>query len=341
MIPHRFKLLRSLSVPVIASIVVHGVMLGALATVVLAPPRRAQLVDSPTTLSLTIPNEQALTQPPQQQDQPQPTPPKPEPQADATPEPPPAAPSTPATLIEPIAAAAPVVPVRAAPAPTVTAPTATQRTAAPVQAAPQEPTPAPVSFAGVEGQRAERVVYVLDASAAMTTSLTLVKDELLRSIERLERSQKFQVVVFRTSPRGEDFSEFFTPNASSGRALCPATDENKARLAAWLDTIQPVGASDPLPGMRAALSLDPELVFLLTRSIRRTGGVWGVGVEATLAELDRLNPRSGLLRQRRTVIKAVQFIDDDPTGLLAKIAEAHGDGANSYRVLTTDELRSR
>lgn len=189
----------------------------------------------------------------------------------------------------------------------------------------------------MKSDRAGRIVYALDASGAMTTSLRFVKEELARSVARLDATQSFQVVVFRQPPgAAEPIAEFFDGVAR----LAPATEEAKSRLGAWLETIQPSGRSEPLAGLRAALGLSPDLVFLLTRSIRRSGpdATWGNGPGATLAELDRLNPRDGS-GSRPTVIKALQFLDPDPTGLLPAIANTHGDGPGSYRVVKLEEVK--
>ncbi len=87
-------------------------------------------------------------------------------------------------------------------------------------------------------------------------------------------------------------------------------------------------------------------MFLLSRSIRRssgereTGGVWGRGPEETLAELDRMNPkRAG--GHRRVAIKAIQFLEEDPTGTMQMIGTEHGDGPGSYRVLSLQDLGAR
>jgi len=56
-----------------------------------------------------------------------------------------------------------------------------------------------------------------------------------------------------------------------------------------------------------------------------------------MAELDRLNPR-GLNGQRRATIKAIQFLEEDPTGTMQAIGEEHGDGPGSYTVLTLRAL---
>jgi hypothetical protein len=164
----------------------------------------------------------------------------------------------------------------------------------------------------------------------MTTSLPYVKEELLRSVARLDRSQRFQVIVFRQLP-GAAAASFET---FSETGFAQAGSETTGKLAQWIASIQPRGRSQPLAGLRAALTLHPELVFFLTRSIRRSGtdSVWGDGTRATLDELDRLNPRQSS-GDRASVIKALQFIDADPTGMLQEIGNTHGDGPGSYSVI--------
>ncbi|MFO0835264.1 MAG: hypothetical protein U0638_09850 [Phycisphaerales bacterium] len=203
---------------------------------------------------------------------------------------------------------------------------------------------APITFAGVAAERASTIVYVVDGSGPMASSLPFVVDELSRSIESLAPSQQFQVILFRSPPTPKDAGgaddagyEMFT---GAGRGLVSATRDMKDRVRAWLTSIRPAGRSDPLPGLKAALSMKPSLVFLLSRSIRRSGPTtqWGAGATAILTTLDRLNPVQRVSGQRASVIKTIQFLDDDPSGVLRSIASVHGDGAGSYRVLELAEL---
>ncbi len=213
------------------------------------------------------------------------------------------------------------------------------------------------TFAGMGAKRAASVVYVVDASGAMVTSLKFVLAELERSIRNLSSAQKFQVVLFRERGAGGPLFELLAPG---GRAagLLPATPANKAALREWLKTITPIGRSNPLDGLKRGLSLEPDVVFLLSRSIRRSGGaagdgtgaaaigdkaggVWGRGRNEIMAELDKLNPvrgGGGGAGARRVVIKALQFLEEDPTGTMQAIGEQHGDGPGSYSVVTLQAL---
>lgn len=211
------------------------------------------------------------------------------------------------------------------------------------------------TFAGMGAKRAAAVVYVVDASGAMVSSLKFVLAELERSIRNLSSAQKFQVVLFRerTTDEGVSLYEVFSPRPGEDARLLSATPANKAALREWLKTIIPTGRSNPLDGLRRGLSLDPDAVFLLSRSIRRSGGtandgtgvaaigqgaggVWGRGKAEILAELDRLNPKRA--NQRRSVIKALQFLEEDPTGTMQAIGDEHGDGPGSYSVVTLQAL---
>lgn len=319
----------ALVVPIAASLLFHAGLLFAIVYLKWDPfTRPAHVTDIPTETVLTLAPVE-------------PTPVPPVVAAPVVVSPPPARVKEP----EPVAKAAPDELAEPAPKvePAPPAPVVVQ--AAPVAPAPPLPAPAPVvaaptpvSFAGVQAPRAQRVVYVVDASGAMTSSLKFVKEELARSIARLDASQSFQVVVFRELPGTKDGDGFEMP-PSSGNRMMAVTNESRVSSTAWLAGIQPGGRSDPLTGLTAALKLNPDLIFLLTRSIRRSGATaeWGAGTAATLEALDKLNPvgRNGL---RPTVIKAIQFLDEDPTGLLPAIADAHGDGEGSYKVLRQEDV---
>ena len=203
------------------------------------------------------------------------------------------------------------------------------------------------SFAGVSAQRARSVVYAVDASGAMVTSLPFVLEELRRSISALASDQSFAVVLFGRRPGGavDDAGVRVFPNDG----LVSASPGRKAEVLVWLESAQARGASNPLDGLLAALDRKPEVVFLLSRSIRRTdgreaAGDWGPGREAILAELDRANPvlKSIFGPPARAVqVKCVQFLEEDPSGVMRAIAEVHGGGEGSYRLLPESELRRR
>lgn len=300
------------------SFAAHGAALIALGTFG-SPAPRGTLIDTPGVAT------ELLTLTPRREPEPQPreveTPREVEPQAPALPAPPPVVKSE-------LARPAPIAQPAPRPAPIAAQPAPAQIT---------QPVHAIASFAGVEGTRARRVVYVLDASGPMTSCLPFVKAELERSVSRLSAEQSFQVIVTRR--RAQDDAAEVRVFRSESAGFAPADARVCAALHDWLADVEPRWASDPLAGLEAAVREGPELVFLLTRSIRRSasGDVIAAG-DAALARLDALNPADAS-GKRAAVIKIIQFLDEDPSGLLPRIAARHGDGEGSYRVMKLGELR--
>lgn len=174
-----------------------------------------------------------------------------------------------------------------------------------------------VSFAGLGSSTARSVVYAVDCSGPMVTSLPMVMNEVRKSVSRLGPTQKFGVVLFhREGERA--MVESFAP------LLVRATPSAQARLGEWLNAAEPRGKSSPLVGLESAIALKPDAVFLLSRSIDRSGGgVWDAGMDAILQRLDQLNPRTSD-GKRPMLIQTIQFLDEDPTGTLQAIGEQHG-----------------
>jgi hypothetical protein len=108
------------------------------------------------------------------------------------------------------------------------------------------------------GIRAESVVYVIDRSSSMGLrgALELAKRELLVSLEKLPAQTRFQVIVYNR--RAECLR-------IAGRTdLVAASVENKREVAALLQAVRPEGSTDPLPALRQALVLRPEVIFFLS-----------------------------------------------------------------------------
>lgn len=196
------------------------------------------------------------------------------------------------------------------------------------------------SFTSVSGDRARSIVYVIDGSGSMTSCLPFIRQELQRSIMRLDAGQQFQVVVCRDYPSGVSGTEpaifSFSPRADLESALVPATDLNKSLIRSWCDRVEPLGRSRVLAGLERAIELKPDLIFLLSRSVKRTGVSTDGVQDAILHRLGEINPADAK-GKRRTVIKALQFIEEDPTGLMQRIGREHGDGPESYRVISVPE----
>lgn len=182
-----------------------------------------------------------------------------------------------------------------------------------------------IRFLGVRSSNAESIVYVVDATGSMLTTMPIVQRELLASIERLTPVQQYQVVTFSGS--GADWTPHpdIDPGVSALRML-RATTENKRSTAAWLDSLIPGGRATPIEALRKALALRPDVVFLLSagdNAARDPGAAEGE-TRAILAELEVLNPVDARTDRRQVPIKVVQFLNPDASGLLTAIADSHG-----------------
>lgn len=126
--------------------------------------------------------------------------------------------------------------------------------------------PLSVAFAGLRasGEQARSIVYVVDASGPMVSTLPEVFGELMRSIDELQPTQSFGVVLFRDTG--------LATHAGFAPELRPATASNRASLRAWLTSINAAGRSNPMDGLRVGLALRPQALFLLSRSIPRGPG---------------------------------------------------------------------
>ncbi len=122
------------------------------------------------------------------------------------------------------------------------------------------------SFMGTGGN-AYNVCYVIDRSGSMIDTFEEVKMEMLRSIARMDRRQKFHIILFaQNKPQEPDFRS---------QAPVKVNDENKIAAARFLDDVIPVGQTDPVPAIRRAFDVlsgrnvirPGRLVYLLTDGV--------------------------------------------------------------------------
>ena len=145
------------------------------------------------------------------------------------------------------------------------------------------------SFFGVHTD-ARRVVYVVDASTSMNrpydgeakTRFGQMKLELAKSILSLKAEQQFFVVFF---------NEHAIPMPSDGMAI--AVPENQRSCLQWIASVPASGLTDPRPSITLALSLNPDVVYLLT------DGAFPRDVTSDLSQL----------RQRAVQINTIAFGD--------------------------------
>jgi hypothetical protein len=171
-----------------------------------------------------------------------------------------------------------------------------------------------MSFLGTTSQRSSKVVFVVDVGASILDirkggfeAFKIIRDEMMKLVNRLSSNTEFGVVLFDSSGAGA-YTLF-------DLALLPATTANKERFFEWARPINATPSAigmasvrnrlawkpKDLPGagldeamsppvwtraLRAALELQPDTVFLVTGS---AGRVTRKVSESELAQRKRKN----------------------------------------------------
>lgn len=123
----------------------------------------------------------------------------------------------------------------------------------------------------------QKIVFVLDVSGSMgenrytganggMTRFERARTELVKTISHLYSDQEFVVLLFSNGCR----PMFELP--TNRVQFYAATSTNKDRIARWLDSIYPSGATDPRTSLRTALALYPDAIFLLSDGEFRVRG---------------------------------------------------------------------
>ncbi len=92
---------------------------------------------------------------------------------------------------------------------------------------------------------------------ATRNALEVAKREMLASLGQLPPDARFAVVFY-------NLRSTTLADPQGHRGLMAATQGNKARVRAQLAEIEPVGGTDHMLALCAALALHPEVVFFLT-----------------------------------------------------------------------------
>ncbi len=169
--------------------------------------------------------------------------------------------------------------------------------------------------------RAQRFVYVVDASESMHEhrAMQTARQELWLSLQELSASVKFQVVFFNLKP-------YPITRRGERTQMLSATETNLRFAQQFLNGIQPDSGTDRFGALTSALSLDPDVVFLLTDSDAPELSA------KELAGIRRLN-------WRKAVIHVVEFgkgVDLGQDNFLKAMARQHG-GIHRYH----DLMRAR
>ena len=113
------------------------------------------------------------------------------------------------------------------------------------------------SFFGVGGS-GKTFAYVVDCSQSMRDDGKFEKAcaELIRSIERLDPSQRFLIIFYNESAHPMEPAK-----------PLQATPENLAEARDWIRYSTARGKTNPLEAMLMALSAEPDAIFLLSDGI--------------------------------------------------------------------------
>jgi hypothetical protein len=140
---------------------------------------------------------------------------------------------------------------------------------------------------GVEG-KGSRFVYVFDRSSSMDGApLATAKQQLIQSLESLSSVNQFHIIFFNQQLRHFDLS-------GGGKRIAFATDRNKKLAERFVGGITADGGTDRLPALRAAVQLQPDVIFFLTDADDPMP-------KSELEEISELNRRAGV------VISTIEF----------------------------------
>jgi hypothetical protein len=99
-------------------------------------------------------------------------------------------------------------------------------------------------------------VFAIDRSKSMggdgLNALSAAREELMRALSHLVPKHKFQIVAYHHG------CVYFNT-----ARLVPATEENKRKIAGFIDGLAAFGGTDHEMALRASLAMEPDAVFLL------------------------------------------------------------------------------
>ena len=123
----------------------------------------------------------------------------------------------------------------------------------------------------------------------MSNKFALLRAELTKAVDGLKPIQSFNVVFFFDGPKGA--------SVDNVNQLLVATPDNKRKAYKFMEDFSTTGQTDPLPGIRLAFKMQPQLIYFLS------DGEFNnlVPYETVVAEIDKLN------KDRKTRINTIQF----------------------------------
>jgi hypothetical protein len=171
------------------------------------------------------------------------------------------------------------------------------------------------SVFGIEGE-GFKFVYVFDRSGSMggtgRNALNASKAELLASLESLGSTHQFQIIFYNEQPT-------MFPLAGQQGRLVFGEEANKSAAYRFVQSITADGATDHELALRAALRMNPDVIFFLTDADEPS---------LSPAQLERISRTNA----GRSVINSIEFglgpwLGQD--NFLVELARRNG-GQHSY-----------
>ena len=178
-----------------------------------------------------------------------------------------------------------------------------------------------VGFMGATGN-ATRIVFLCDASGTMVVSFPMLRQELSRTLEKLQPIQFFNVIFFHGNTDGSSAAESIGVFPNS---LVAATADNKSKAYDWIKSYGPAGSTDPFPAIEKAFAMKPELLFVLTDGFDNVSSY-----QAVRGAFKKANS-GGQVKVNTILLQTTA--DPDLEDILKKIAEDNG---GRYRTVKPD-----
>jgi hypothetical protein len=178
---------------------------------------------------------------------------------------------------------------------------------------------ASVRVFGVEG-KGSRFIYVFDRSSSMEgTPLATAKQQLIASLDSLSSVHQFHIIFFNQYVRHSDLS-------GGGKRTAFATDRTKKLATRFVGGITADGGTDRYPALRAAIQMQPDVIFFLTDAADPMPA-------SEIKEIAELNERVG------ATISTIEFgsgASKQTRNFLTELARITG---GQYGYVDTDRLK--
>jgi hypothetical protein len=149
---------------------------------------------------------------------------------------------------------------------------------------------------------------------AFNSAIRVARDELMSSLETLERTQQFQIIFYDTHPRPMLLA------GEKGNELYWATTANRNAARRYIANVQPEQGTKHMPALEMALRMKPEVIFFLTDADLPV-------LEA--ADLDKIRRLNGD-QSRIHCVRFGQGADLEPNNFMRQLAAQNG-GRYRYR----------